>query len=150
MCLTETQKKISDTTFKDDVVIIENMREKQDKKGGGLMMLYRKDQGIKLTKMQTKSKDMIFTTWKIGRWEINIIMIYFSVNDKESNNEMKKEIERIIEGKDEPSLITGDFNGLVGFIGNQKLDINGKMILDWMEKYKNIRTQEMGRLQEAS
>ena len=74
MYLTKTQKKISDITFKDDVVIIKNMREKQDIKESELMMLYRKDQGIKLTKMQTKSNDMIFTTGKIGRWEINIIV----------------------------------------------------------------------------
>ena len=101
-------------------------------------MLYRKDQGIKLTKIQTKSKDMFFTTGIIGKWEINIIVIYFSVNDKERSNEMRKEIERIIEGKEEPLLITGDFNGHVGLTGDQKLDTNGKMILEWMEKYRLI------------
>ena len=56
----------------------------------------------------------------------SVIIIYFSVNDKERNNEMRKEIDRIIEGKEEPLLITGDFNGHVDFKGDQKSKIGNK------------------------
>lgn len=32
-------------------------------------------------------------------------------------------------------MLLGDFNGHVGFLGEQKLNIYGKLILEWLEKY---------------
>ena len=43
VCLTETQKKIRDVMFSKDCKIIENMREKEDRKGGGLMVIYKEN-----------------------------------------------------------------------------------------------------------
>lgn len=36
----------------------------------------------------------------------------------------------------------GDFNGHTGLRGKQKLDENGKMILEWMDKYRMILLNE--------
>ena len=48
---------------------------------------------------------------------------------------MREEVEAIIEAKQEEELmIIGDFNGHVGFLGEQKLDEGGKMIVEWMEE----------------
>ena len=43
VCLTETQKKIRDVNFSETFEVIDNMREEKDRKGGGIMVLYRKD-----------------------------------------------------------------------------------------------------------
>ena len=34
VCLTETQKKIRDVNVKGEILVVENMRERQDQKGG--------------------------------------------------------------------------------------------------------------------
>ena len=39
-------------------------------------------------------------------------------------------------------LITGDFNGHMYIRGRQKVNENGKMILDWMDKYNLILLNE--------
>ena len=65
-------------------------------------------------------------------------MVYFSVNDVERNREITQEIEKIIEENSEPLIITGDFNGHVGFKGPQKLNRNGETIIHWMDKYGMI------------
>ena len=45
-------------------------------------------------------------------------------------------MENILKDKEEkPVLLLGDFNGHVGFLGDQKLDVNGKLILEWLDKY---------------
>lgn len=60
--------------------------------------------------------------------------MYFSVHHKERNGILRKDIEEIIEKKGEENLmIVGDFNGHVGFKGKQAVDVNGNMILDWLE-----------------
>ena len=41
MCLTETQKKVDDIKIVKDVKIIQTMREMQDRKGGGLLIMYK-------------------------------------------------------------------------------------------------------------
>lgn len=42
LCLTETQQKFEKVNFSRDVGYITSMRDMQDKKGGGLMILYKK------------------------------------------------------------------------------------------------------------
>ena len=45
-------------------------------------------------------------------------------------------MKNILKEKEEnPVLLLGDFNGHVGFLGEQKLNINGKLILEWLDKY---------------
>lgn len=71
-------------------------------------------------------------TANIGHRRIKMIVVY----RKQRNSEMREETEEILEEKDEPLLIVGNFNGHVGSKGEQKLDTSGKMILKWMEKYQ--------------
>lgn len=135
ICLTETQKKVRDVNFDKNFRVIDSMREQKDRKGGGLMVIYREEKGVDLQKIETKCKDVLYVKGKIEGWEVKIVVVYFSVNDTVRNMEMKQEIEKIIEESTEPLLITGDFNGHVGFKGEQKLNRNGEIILHWMEKY---------------
>ena len=43
MCLTEKQKKLRDVHFSDSCMIVDSMREEKDRKGGGLIVIYRMD-----------------------------------------------------------------------------------------------------------
>lgn len=138
LCITETQKKIRDVNFQETFKVIENMRDKKDRKGGGVMLIYRENNGIELNKMETKGKDLLYVSGSIGQWKLKIIVVYFSVNDSVRNEKMKCEIEKIIEESDEPLIVTGDFNGHVGFKGKQTVNKNGNIILEWMEKYRLI------------
>ena len=59
-----------------------------------------------------------------------------SPNDRQRNRLMFKHIENIIERENHASLmVLGDFNGHVGFIGEQSLNYNGQFILDLMQNY---------------
>ena len=60
---------------------------------------------------------------------------------------MRKEIEKIIENSEQAIMIVGDYNGDVGFKGEQKLDENGRMMIDWMEKYRLIMLKDDQRCQ---
>lgn len=138
LCLTETQKKIRDINFNNSFTIIEGMRELDDRKGGGLLLLYMKDNGLICSKVETRNRDILCVNGNMRGWDFMLILVYFSVNDKARNLSIRDEIEKIIENLNEdfPLIVTGDFNGHVGFKGEQKLDENGKMIIEWMEKYK--------------
>lgn len=99
------------------------------------MFLYQNAKDIYLDKVSTKWRDILLIRGSVRWWKVQIIIVYFRVNDRVRNHSMKTEIERIIEANnEEPLLIIGDFNGHVGFNGPQKIDENGKMILEWMEK----------------
>ena len=130
VCLTETQKKLRDINFSDNCVIVDNMREEQDRKGGGLMVLYRKDTGVDLEKIPTKCPDILHTKGKMRGWEMRLVVVYLSVNDPPRNNNIKLQMERIINGNSHPLLVMGDFNGHVGFKGEQKVNTNGEIILE--------------------
>ena len=61
------------------------MREKHEKIGGGLMLIY-KEKDVQVEKIETKNKDILIATCKILNEEIKIILICMSVNDIELNN----------------------------------------------------------------
>ena len=138
VCLTETQKKWSEINFGGNFEVLDSMREEKDRKGGGLLMLYNKGKGNSLCKIATNNKDILHTKGKLGKWEVRIILVYFSVNDVERNKDITQEIEKIIEENSEPLIITGDFNGHVGFKGPHRLNRNGEIIIHWMDKYGMI------------
>ncbi len=87
LCLTETQKKVRNIIARDDIKILDNMREIKDKKGGGIMMLYKESKGLKFKKIISQSNDLLHVKGEMWGWNIRIIIVYFSVNDKETKNE---------------------------------------------------------------
>lgn len=139
ICLTETQLKIKKVKPYGNIQVMESMRDFQDKKGGGLMMLHRKSDIINLKQMQNRNKDYLHVKGEIVNKQIHIILVYFSVNDKERNKNLREEIEKHIEElKDNLLIVMGDFNGHVGFLGKQEINKNGELIIDWMENYDLI------------
>ena len=103
------------------------------------MLIYKSDNVMTFKNINSKSKDYLYVISEMGGQKLIFIVVYFSVNDKTRNDAMKKEIEGIVESNEGRRLvILGDFNGHVGFKGYQQIDENGKMIIEWMEKYNLI------------
>ena len=116
MCLTETQKKVDDIKIVKDVKIIQTMREMQDRKGGGLLIMYKEKEKYDLQKMTTRSTEILHVEGEIG---------------KEHNKKIIEEIGRIVEEKEiqqKATIVLGDFNGHLGYLGNQEENMNGKLI----------------------
>ena len=99
VCLTETQHKQEKIQFEDSIVSINQMRERKDKKGGGLMILYKKNKKIELTKVVNRNKNILEVEGKCLGQKIRFILVYFDVKQYKSggerNEKIKKEVERI-------------------------------------------------------
>lgn len=81
-CLSETLKKIRDVNFSNNIVIIEQMREINDKKGGGLMILHKNNEDIHFDKLESRNQDIFVAQGNIRGWEFKIVLICLSVNKK--------------------------------------------------------------------
>ena len=117
------QKKVNDIKTVKDVKIIQTMREMQDSKGGGLLIMYKEKEKYDLQKMTTRST---------GKEQIRIVLVYMKTgNDMETKEHNKKIIEEIRQIPEEreiqqkATIILGDFNGHLGYLGNQEENMNG-------------------------
>ena len=127
MCLTETQKKVDDIKIVKDVKIIQTMREMQDRKGGGLQIMYKEKEKYDLQKMTTRSTEILHVEGEIEKGQIRIVLVYMkSGNDNETKEHNKKIIEEIgqilkeREIKQKITIVLGDFNGHLGYLGKKK------------------------------
>lgn len=76
--------------IRDNIQVIESVRETQNRKGGGIMVLYRKNGKILMHKQENKLKDYLFIKGNLFGLNIGITVVYFSVNDKERNEILRK------------------------------------------------------------
>ena len=135
--LTETQLKIDKLKHDDGVIRLNSMRDMQDKKGGGLEIIVRKDFCCKLeyAKINTHSKDILHVKMKIGPEIMDIILVYFLVNKKENekvNRETYNEISRIVRSCQDKLILLGDFNGHLSELGHHVENFNGRIVKDLM------------------
>ena len=111
------------------------MREMQDRKGGGLLIMYKEKEKYDLQKMTTRSTEILHVEGEIGKEQIRIVLVYMKTgNDNETKKHNKKiieEIGQIIEEKEiqqKATIVIGDFSGHQGYLGNQEENMNGKLI----------------------
>ena len=128
----ETQKKVDDIKVVKDVKIIQTM---QDRKGGGLLIMYKEKEKYGLQKMTTRSTEILHVEGEIGKKRIRIVLVYMKTgNDnetKEHNKKIIEEIGQIVEEKEiqqKATIVLVDFNGHLGYLGNQEVNMNGKLI----------------------
>ena len=62
------------------------------------------------------------------------------VNDQRRNYYIRSELNQILSdyAENENVLVLGDFNGHLGFIGEQELNENGRYVLEIMEGYNLV------------
>ena len=134
--LTETQQKIDKINPSKGAKIINNMREEKDKKGGGLMLVYRDMEEIELVKVETNSRDILEIKGKVYGKDIRIMVAYMDCagdrEGKERNVKIRAELEKRIEKVEdnEALIIMGDFNCHLGFLGYQEENENGRKIME--------------------
>ena len=131
----ENTKKVDDIKIVKNVKIIQTMREMQDRMGGGLLIMYKEKEKYDLQKMTTRSTEILHVEREIGKEQIRIVLVYMKTgNDnetKEHNKKIIEEIGQIVEEKEiqqKATIILGDFNGHLGYLGNQEENMNGKLI----------------------
>lgn len=134
LCLTETQLKYSKISIDNNLNFLESMRKIDDRRGGGLLIIYNPGT-YEIKEMQSNHPDLLVVSCKKLGFKFKIILPYISVNDNDRNRHIYAEISKHLEEIDIPTILTGDLNGHVGFIGQQKLDKNGQMILQTMEEH---------------
>ena len=139
-CLTETQKKIDDIKMNQGIHALSSMRNNSERKGGGLMIIYRSIDDIFLEKIENANNDILITEGNIGNFEIMIIITYFrtgnTIEIEDYNKKLRCEIEFHVkkgEAKESNIIILGDFNGHLGYLGYQEENRNGKIINEMIE-----------------
>ena len=136
--MTETQQKIDKINPSKGAKTIMTMREEKDKKGGGLMVIYKEEKELELVKLDTNSKDILDIKGKIYDIDTRIMIVYMDCasdrEGKERNIRIREELERKIEeiGDQEALIIMGDFNCHLGFLGYQEENENGKRTIEFI------------------
>ena len=142
--LTETQQKFDNTTLNQNFDTFTSMRGQDGKKGGGLMVLYQKQEHIQLQQITSKQKDILIMRGTLKNYKITIVLVYLLVirneTEKLSNQHTLTEIVNEIKKCSEEELIfvMGDFNAHLGFIGEQETNYNGQLVLDFMTERNMI------------
>ena len=87
-------------------------------------------------------KDVMEVAGKCFGVGLRLVLVYFDVDKSRTgegfcrNRRIQKMVEsRIVTGRDEGLVLLGDFNAHLKILGAKDNDINGKMVLDWLEKY---------------
>ena len=116
------------------------MREKGEKKGGGIQVIYPRTKQLRIEKVENKNKNLLELEGEIRGFDLKMIIVYFDTKNygqgRTRNNELSKLIESRIENNDRTGLIImGDFNGHMKLLDNKKDDGNGKRVMRWMDEY---------------
>ena len=102
------------------------MRAQDGKGGGGLRVLYQKQEHIQLQQITSKQKDILIMRGTLKHYKITIVLVYLLVirneTEKLSNKHTLTEIVNETKKCSEEELVfvMGDFNAHLGFIGEQE------------------------------
>ena len=110
------------------------MHSMQDKRGGGLMVLWKDNYSITLIQVDVAQRDILIIQCKIQRTTFTLVLVYMSVNDYNENKIIYQYIQSNI--AECPSyIIMGDFNGHTGFLGPHTINKNGEAMLDFIDNF---------------
>ena len=137
--MTETQHKYLRLNIPEEIDYVASMRETQDKKGGGLMVYGQRD-GVLMEMVENSNPDVMQCRVKVEKIVIDILLVYLDTSDVERNRKHRASIAGILDKMQEEEnwILLGDFNGHLGFIGEQEVDGNGRMVFGLMEEYNLV------------
>ena len=131
--LLETHQKRNQLKIKPVNRCLQKFRLPEDKKGGGFMILWKNNISREITEVKTKHSDINLLQYKEGKTIFFFLVVYMATNDNLRNITILSEIRMIIKKyENNQLLILGDFNGHLGFLGPQKLNLNGQNVLKLM------------------
>ena len=115
-----------------------SFREENDKKGGGVMILYRNNTDVEIQQVVSGHADILHVSCNFKKFCFAMVVVYFDTKDINRNNELIRIIDDIIDKETQdqkPLLLLGDFNAHIGLVGSQAVNANGNVVLDMMEKH---------------
>ena len=94
--------------------------------------MYKEKEKYDLQKM-TRSTEILHVEGEIGKEQIRIVLVYMKTGNNETKHNKKiiEEIGQIVKEKEiqqKAKIVLGDFNGHLGYLGNQEENMNGKLI----------------------
>ena len=135
-CVVETHQKRNNIHINDNINFLSKMRETKDKKGGGIALIWNKNDAPKVEEIVSSHSDILVSKINIGDCSFYIIVVYMSTNDDNRNCILYKELGKFTEKfLNEKILILGDFNGHIGVVGPQKMNKNGQKLINFTDKY---------------
>ena len=139
--LVETHEKYRRVEWPDGVDVVWEMREMDDKRGGGLMLLgIGGEGGVQMEKLVSGSRDVLAVRLEMGGFVCVVVVVYLDTRDLGRNADIYAAMNVIMARIPDrmARLVMGDFNGHVDFLGDHDTNRNGEMILDFMEKWNLI------------
>ena len=122
--------------------MMNEMRSLEDRKGGGLSILFEESSQFFLERKKERTfRDCIEVKGKIGKEKINLAVVYMGTgNDRDVLEQNWKMMKFIMEGvekaerEEESYIVVGDFNCHLGYIGYQEENENGKQVNRFIEE----------------
>ena len=91
---------------------------------------------IDVKEIKNVNPDILVAKVIIGDTVFFMITVYVSTNDDMRNINIYNQLTKLLDTyQNEKLLIQGDFNGHTGIIGKQKLNKNGKKVLNLLEMF---------------
>ena len=72
----------------------EQRRDVNDKKGGGLLVLHKVNDHIKLEKQKEENKDILIVRGRIGQHKLKLVLIYMATRSSNDSKERNRKITR--------------------------------------------------------
>ena len=143
ICITETQQKIDKTVESKGVKKHIAMRNMDDKKGGGLMILYREEEKMELKIEKSRSKDILDMKGNVMNKSVRLILAYLDCgigNEAKVRNKLIiEEIENKLENTHEEAvMVLVDFNAHMGYLGYQIENENGRIVKELLNRQSLI------------
>ena len=134
MGLVETHEKFKKVDWGDKILTVSQMRDRDDKKGGGILLLCN-NRDISIEKKEYGNNDLLVVDIKVGSFAFTMMVTYMDVSDRFRNIELYRIMDGVMEeAGNRKVLILGDFNGHVDFIGNHRTNGNGNLMLDFIDR----------------
>ena len=144
--MTETQLRDAVRMEEDEYVMIGKGRRKQEKHGGGVALLYRKDKNLRIEEIDVgnceSSEDVLALRVecknKCGKLEsMIVIVVYMTVEGERAvrENTAKYAVVRKVmnEHRDERMIVMGDMNAHIGLLG-ERMNRNGEMLAEFVDE----------------
>ena len=138
--MVETHEKFKRIEWGEDVKVVNRMREMNDKKGGGILILTSDVGEIEMEKIDCDCRDLLAVEVRVGGFSFWMVLVYLDTREEDRNRGIYGNLDGILGRipEDKALVVLGDFNGHVGFLGEQELNRNGVLMLDFMQKWNLV------------